>query len=271
MPEGDTVARSAAVLRRWLIGGTVRQGRARPGPLLRRAPDLSALAGMRVTSVEPRGKQLLMTFEDGRHRLTLRTHLGMTGSWHRYRPGEPWRLPARRATLELATDRAVAICFDCPTVELLTDADLARSLPLRTLGPDLLAPDLDVDAAAERLGAAGDEAVGEALLDQRLLAGIGNVVRNETLFMERVHPWARIGSLDPATLRRLVASAAAILRGGAASGRRVTTGDPQRGASLWVYRRAGRPCRRCGTLIRAERQGPLARTTYWCPTCQPAE
>ena len=268
MPEGDTVARSAMVLRRWLVGGTLRLAQARPGPLLRVAPDLSELAGMRVASVESRGKQLLMRFEHGRHRLTLRSHLGMTGSWHRYRPGEPWRLAPQRATLVLATDTTVAVCFDCPTLELLTDGDLARSRPLRTLGPDLLASDLDLGAAVMRLESAHDLAVGEALLDQRLLAGIGNVVRNETLFMERVNPWTPTASLDSAVLRRLVTTASGILRAGAASGRRVTTGDPRRGAALWVYRRAGRPCRRCGTLIRAARQGSDARTIYWCPACQ---
>lgn len=268
MPEGDTVARTATVLRRWLLGGTVRGAKARAGPLLRHAPDLSGLVGMRVTSVASRGKQLLMTFEDGRHRLTLRSHLGMTGSWHRYRPNEPWRLPSRRATVELGTDTTVAVCFDCPTVELLTDAGFARSRPLRTLGPDLLAPDLDVDAAVDRLGTAGDVAVGEALLDQGLVAGIGNVVRNEVLFVERVNPWTPMSSLDAETIGRMVVTAAGILRAGATTGRRVTTGDPRRGATLWVYRRAGRPCRRCGTLVRAARQGPAARSTYWCPRCQ---
>jgi endonuclease-8 len=268
MPEGDTVARSATVLRRWLVGGSVRSARAHAGPLLRVAPDLTRLAGMQVASVESRGKQLLITFEDGRHRLTLRSHLGMTGSWHRYRPGETWRLPALRATLELATDSAVAVCFDCPTVELLTDGDLARSRPLRALGPDLLAPSFDADGAATRLAQAPDQAIGEALLDQRLVAGIGNVVRNEVLFMELVHPWTPIRALDAETLGRLVESAARVLRAGAATGRRITTGNPNRGASLWVYRRAGRPCRRCRTIIRAARQGSGARTTYWCPSCQ---
>jgi endonuclease VIII len=270
MPEGDTVARTAAVLRRWLAGGSVRSARASAGPLLRHPPDLSPLAGMHVSAVEARGKQLLMTFENGRHRLTLRSHLGMTGSWHRYRPGERWRLSASRASLVLATDSAVAVCFDCPTAELLADADLARSRPLRVLGPDLLAPDLDADAAVGRLAAAPKLAIGEALLDQRLVAGIGNVVRNEVLFMERVNPWTPVGEFDAATLRQLVEAAGRVLRGGASTGRRVTTGDPRRGASLWVYRRAGRPCRRCGTLILAARHGSGARTTYWCPSCQRA-
>jgi endonuclease VIII len=269
VPEGDTVARTAAVLRRWLVGGAVRVARATPGPLLRRAPDLSGLVGMTVTAVESRGKHLLIAFEDGRHRLTLRSHLGMTGSWHRYRPGEAWRLPARRATLELTTDTAVAVCFDCPTAELLADGDLARSRSLRSLGPDLLAERLDLDAAVDRLAAVPGRTVGEALLDQRVVAGIGNVVRNEALFMERVNPWTPAGELDVAVQRCLIETAAGILQASAASGRRVTTGDRRRGAALWVYRRAGRPCRRCGTLIQAARQGTGARTAYWCPSCQP--
>lgn len=268
MPEGDTVARSAAVLRRWLVGAAVKAAQARVGPQLRVAPDLSSLIGMRVTAVDPRGKQLLITFEDGRHRLTLRSHLGMTGSWHRYRPGEAWRLPSRRATLELATESAVAVCFDCPTVELMTDGDLKRSRTLRTLGPDLLAPDLDADGAAVRLATAGEQEIGEALLDQRLVAGIGNVVRCEVLFMERVNPWLPVRALDAVTLRKLVETASRVLRAGATTGRQVTTDDPRRGESLWVYARAGRPCRRCATLIGSARQGSGARTTYWCPTCQ---
>jgi len=268
MPEGDTLYRIATGLRRALVGETVLGAQARPGPLMRRVPDLSGLVGMRVREVESRGKHLLVRFGEGDGSRTLRTHLRMTGSWHRYRAGEPWRLPERRATVVLRTDHAVAVCFDCPNAELLTDAGLARSKALTALGPDLLGPVLDFDLALANLRARRFVAIGEALLDQRALAGIGNVVRNEVLFMERVNPWSRVDSLSGAQLERLVIAAQRVLRSAARDGDRTTTGDRRRGARLWVYRRAGRPCRRCGTRIEVSRQGELARLTYWCLSCQ---
>jgi endonuclease VIII len=269
MPEGDTLFRIAAGLRRALVGETVLEARARPGPMLRRVPDLSVLAGLQVRAVESKGKHLLVRFGDGPGSRTLRTHLRMSGSWHRYRPGEPWRLPERRATVVLGTEHAVAVCFDCPTAELLTDAGLARSKPLTTLGPDLLGPAFDADLALANLRDRGDVAIGEALLDQRALAGIGNVVRNEVLFMERVSPWAPVRSLSGTQLAGLVSAAQRVLRSAARDGDRTTTGDRRRGARLWVYGRAGRPCRRCGTRIEVSRQGELRRLIYWCPSCQP--
>jgi endonuclease-8 len=284
VPEGDTIYRTAEVLRRVLLGQRLTAAHAHHGPFLRRPPDLRALVGATVVSVESRGKHLLIGFgfavaggEGAAHRFTLRTHMRMTGSWHRYRTGEAWRLSQRRASVVLETEAAVAVCFDCPVAELLTDADLARSRPLRTLGPDLLSASFDHDAAdlaVRRLRALGAAhatgLVGEALLDQRAVAGIGNVVRNEALFMEGVNPWRRVAELDEDRLRRLVTGARRILAANAHGGRRVTTGVDRPGASLWVYGRAGRPCRRCGTLIQAARQGTLARTTYWCRRCQPS-
>ncbi len=276
MPEGDTIFRTASVLRRALLGRVLTEAVARPGPLVARVPDLSILVGSRVTSVEARGKHLLISAGEGRHRRTLRTHLRMTGSWHRYRAGEAWRLPERRATVILRTAETVAVCFACPTVELLTDAGVARSRALRSLGPDLLAPSADLAAAVANLAAHPSAPMGEALLDQRLVAGIGNVVRNEALFVERVSPFATAADLPGEALLRLVSRARAILAANTGGGRRVTTGDRRvttgdrrAGAGLWVYGRAGRPCRRCGTPVRSARQGSLRRLTYWCPSCQP--
>jgi endonuclease-8 len=270
MPEGDTLFRIATGLRRAVLSETVLEARARPGPLLRSVPDLSGLVGLKVSSVASRGKHLLIAFGDGEQRRTLRTHLRMSGSWHRYRPGEAWRLPDRRATVVLRTEHAVAVCFDCPTVELLTDVGVARSKALTTLGPDLLGPDVDASNAVANLRNRHGVAIGVALLDQRALAGIGNVVRNEVLYMERVNPWAPVESLSRPLLERLVTHAQRVLQSAASSGDRTTTGDRRRGARLWVYRRAGRPCRRCGRRIEVSRQGELARLTYWCPRCQPS-
>jgi endonuclease-8 len=126
----------------------------------------------------------------------------------------------------------------------------------------------DTDEAVRRLRERGPMELGEALLDQRALTGIGNVYKNEVCFIERVSPWRAVGELDDETLQRLVVTARDLLRKNAGGGRRVTTGAPMRGRELWIYGRAGRPCRRCGTLVQSRRQGQLPRTTYWCPTCQ---
>jgi endonuclease-8 len=267
MPEGDTIFRTATVLRRALLGGVVRRAYAQPQPGLSRVPELSMLAGSSVTAVESRGKHLLIGFSSG---VWLRTHMRMKGSWHRYAPGERWRLPSRRASCVLETDAAVAVCFDAPVVELLSSLDVPRHAGLRALGPDLLAESPDFDEAVRRLRERASVPLGEALLDQGALAGIGNVIKSEALFMERLDPWAPVTDFSDAELRAVVGRASALLRANTGGGRRVTTGRRAPGASLWVYGRSGRPCRRCGTLIRSRRQGEQARTTYWCPGCQVA-
>jgi len=265
MPEGDTIFRTAEVLRRALLGRRVTTARAQAGPGVRRVPDLSPLVGATVAAVAARGKHLLIGFDSG---LTLRSHLRMRGSWHRYRPGERWRLPAHRATVVLETPEAVAVAFDTPVVELLTDAGLRRSRPLRDLGPDLLGSSFDADEALRRLRDRDGDQLGTALLDQRAIAGIGNVVKSEVAFMERMDPWASVGSFDDDQLRAAIATARRVLRANTGGGARSTTRSRAPGAQLWVYSRAGRPCRSCGTIIQSARQGELARTTYWCPRCQ---
>jgi endonuclease-8 len=265
MPEGDTIFRSADVLRRHLLGGVVREAWSQPRPGLARVPRLSRLVGRTVESVEARGKHLLVGFSGG---LWLRTHMRMRGSWHRYRIGEAWRLPESRASAVLRTEAAVAVCFDAPEVELLTSTELERHPALSALGPDLLGATFDADEAARRLLAAPSVQLGEALLNQRAVAGIGNVYKSEVCFLERLDPWASVGSVDEAVLGTALATARRLLQANARGGARVTTGIGAPGRSLWVYGRAGRPCRRCGTLIVGRRQGEEARMTYWCPRCQ---
>ena len=265
MPEGDTIFRTAEVLRAALVGRRVTAARAQPRPGLRRVPDLSRVVGAIVETVEPRGKHLLIGFDNG---LTLRSHLRMTGSWHRYRPGERWRRPAHQASAVLETAEAVAVAFDAPVVELLTDAELRRSTPLIELGPDLLGSFFDADEALRRLRARDDVELGNALLDQRAMAGIGNVVKSEVCFIERLDPWADVARFDDEELRSAIRTARRVLQANTRGGARNTTGSPVRGQGLWVYGRAGRPCRRCGTRIQLARQGELARLTYWCPSCQ---
>jgi endonuclease-8 len=277
MPEGDTLFRTAAGLRPHLVGRTVTAARGRvPGP------QIGRIVGATVVGVDAVGKNLLVRFDNG---LELRTHLRMHGSWHRYRPGEPWRRPAGRAVLVLEVPGTVAVCFDAPVVELLEQRAESLHPPLAALGPDATADAFDRDEALRRLRDPSRDGltVAEALLDQRALAGIGNVYKSEVLFIERVDPFGRVADLSEPTLGRLVSRARALLLANRGSGVRVTTGpegggvpgagDPAlrrgRRGNLWVYGRAGRPCRRCGTVIRARRHGDLPRTTYWCPGCQP--
>jgi endonuclease VIII len=264
MPEGDTIFRTAAVLDAALRGQRVSAARARAHARLSHPPELSRLVGATVTGVRPLGKHLLIGFDLG---LVLRTHLGMHGSWHRYAPGEPWRRPATQATVVIETPGAVAVCFNPPEVELLTDAEAARHSTLGSLGPDLLARSIDTDLAIARLRKRNGVELGEALLDQRAVSGIGNVYKSEVCFVERVSPWFRVAAADDATLTRLLVTARRLLRANVRGGARVTTGA--RGTPLWVYGRRGRPCRRCGTRVEGRRQGSAARMTYWCPRCQP--
>jgi endonuclease-8 len=265
MPEGDTIYRTAEVLRAALVGRRIVAARAPPGPGVRRVADLSRLAGSTVSSVEARGKHLLIGFDNG---LTLRSHLRMRGSWHRYRLGEPWRRPVRRATAVLETAESVAVAFDTPVVELLTDAGLRRSTSLRSLGPDLLAPSFDAGEALRRLRDRGRMELGDALVDQGAVAGIGNVYKSEVAFIERLDPWATVDRFDDDQLGAALRTARRLMQANTRGGARVTTGRQARGESLWVYGRAGRPCRRCGTHVQSARQGDLARLTYWCPRCQ---
>lgn len=267
MPEGDTIFRTAEVLRAALLGRRITAARAQPQAGLRSVPDLSRLIGATVASVEARGKHLLIGFDNG---LTVRTHLRMTGSWHRYRPGQSWRRPLRQASAILETAESVAVAFNTPVVELLTDADLRRSHALTTLGPDLLSRSFDADEALRRLRERSSEELGIALLDQRTVAGIGNVYKSEVAFLAGLDPWAPVSSFEDAELLGALRIARRLLQANTRGAARVTTGSPVRGEGLWVYGRAGRGCRRCGTPIRVRRQGELARLTYWCPRCQAA-
>jgi endonuclease-8 len=271
MPEGDTLARIAIALRPYLAGRVVTGARARlPGP------QVSRIVGQKIDAVDAAGKNLLIKFDGG---LELRTHLGLHGSWHRYRPGETWRRPPSRAALVLEVPGAIAVCFDAPVVELFERRAEVVHPTISMLGPDLLDASYDQAEAVRRLRdpARAGTAIGEAILDQRAVAGVGNVYKSEILFMERVDPFAPVSSIDDETLERVLSTAREQLQANARSDApagRSTTVDTKTGkrlapSRLWVYDRAGRPCHRCGTLIQAGPQGTeLPRTTYWCPSCQ---
>ena len=274
MPEGDTIFRAARTLHRALAGGTVVRFESML-PALTRVHDDRPITGRRVDDVRSAGKHVLMRFSDG---LVLRTHMRMNGSWHIYRPGERWQRPRRDMRIIVATADFEAVGFNIPVAEFIRERDIVRHEELRRLGPDLLADDFDEADAVARMQARGTSSIADVLLNQRIMAGIGNVYKSETLFACGVNPFAAAGTLDRDSLVQLVRTARRFLRVNVSTGlapmttytgfRRTTThGDP--GQRLWVYGRAGQPCRRCGTSILMRKQGTDARVTFWCPKCQP--
>lgn len=261
MPEGDTLYRTAARLRQTVDGGLLREARARP----REGIDAASLPGRRLQGIESRGKHLLLHLDDRR---CLHSHMGMTGSWHVYLPGEPWRKPAARAALVLCTDSHQAVCFSPRALQILSPDRLRRHPQLARLGPDLLAEPFDREAALERLRVHGATALGEALLNQTLLSGIGNVYKSEALFLCRLDPWSRVDSLDNAGLLALIERARGLMRRNLEGHRRRTRPGSPGGPRVWVYGRSGQPCLVCGTAVRMRRQGDAGRSTYFCPDCQ---
>ena len=264
MPEGDTILRAARTLQRALAGRRVTAARA---PMLPRAGE--DFVGRTVSAVEARGKNLLVRFDDGR---VLRTHMRMTGSWHLYRPGERWRKAGGAARVVLETDEWVAVCFAAPVVELLGPDEEKRHEPLASLGPDILGETFDYEEAVRRLREMAETPLGEALLAQRAVAGIGNIYKSETLFLTREDPFAPVASVDERRLKRILARARELMQAALGPGPRATRPTLARsrepGARTWVYRRDRRPCRRCGGEIRMHRQGADGRSTYFCPSCQ---
>jgi endonuclease-8 len=262
MPEGDTLWRVAGRLSPVLSGRRV-TGLRLGTPALAAQARRHRVEGSTILAVEPRGKHLLVRFSTG---VALHTHLGMAGSWHLYRAGSRWRQPAHLARVVIEVEGAVAVCFVPRVVELVPEADEAAHPALAALGPDVVAPDFDADAAVARLRARGESEIGAALLDQRALSGVGNIYKSETLFLCGVDPFTRVDSLEAARLRRIVDTAHDLMRRSALG---AGPARSDRRTRAWVYGRARRPCRRCATLVRAARQGTPSRTTYWCPACQP--
>ena len=257
MPEGDTVHRAAKQLDRALTGQVLTSSDFR-------IPSLatSDISGAAVTGTVARGKHLLTRFDNG---LTLRTHLKMDGSWSVHPLGSRWRKPGHTARVVLRTPTTEAVGFQVmlDLVRTEKEEDLVGHL-----GPDLLGPDWDADLALERLRADPGAPIGDALLEQRNLAGIGNVFKAELCFLGHVDPLTPVG--DVPDLPAMVAKAKQLLEANKDRPTRITTGDRRRGYQLWVYGRRG-PCLRCGTRIQKADQGPPGqqRPTYWCPTCQP--
>ncbi|MFO0576533.1 MAG: DNA-formamidopyrimidine glycosylase family protein [Polyangia bacterium] len=320
MPEGDTLYRVARTLHKALAGHVVRRFDSAYVTLLR-IDEEAPIVGRTVERVEARGKWCLIWLSardpgpappaqpvqparplarplDGR--LALCTHLRMNGMWHIYRAGRPalpgsggapvpdeaWKRPRGDMRVLLATDTFVAVGFRVPVAELLTEAELGRHGELSQLGPDLLAESFDEAEALRRMRRPGlhtgaPRELGDVLLDQGSVAGLGNVYKSELCFLVGVNPFTPVCAVPDEVLKKILQLGQRLLRENVyyqrdpasevvtRSGMRRTTSamDPQK--RLWVYGRDGQPCRRCAAPIRQHRQGQGARVTFFCPRCQP--
>ena len=261
MPEGDTIFRTAARLRPVLVGRRIEAVRARDP-----AFPAATLIERAVADVEARGKHLLMHLDDQR---TIHTHLGMHGSWHLYQPGEPWSKDRRLAALVLEVPNCVCICFSPKVLQLLSADQLRRHAQLARLGPDLLGRQVDDAEVLRRFRLHDPTPIGEAVMNQSIVAGIGNVYKSEILFLTQTNPLIPVGRLSDEQILKIAQTARQWMAKNLAGYPRRTRSalDGQR---LWVYGRNGKPCFECGQLIAVRRQGDLGRTTYWCPQCQAA-
>jgi endonuclease-8 len=254
MSEGDSILSIARRMESALGGSRISvrtPGRRRPEGL---AP--ASIDGLTLKRVESRGKHLLLHFEAD---LVLHSHLGMRGSWQLYREGERWRRPRSQAWIALTGNGSEAVNFGGSTIRISTEAQLRRDPRLARLGPDVLADDFDPAAVIDRMRAiAPDIELGQALLGQRLVAGIGNIFKSEGCFAARIDPNRRIDALGDEEIEGVLSATRGLMLEAVESGR-----QPKR-----IYRRAGQPCPRCGTTILSRAQGEEARTTYWCPGCQ---
>jgi endonuclease VIII len=261
VPEGDTVWLAGYRLRKALTGERITRSDFR-------VPRYATadLSGRRILDISSRGKHLLWRLEEG---LTLHSHFKMDGSWHLYRRGQRWRSPSFQARVVLDTQRWQAVGFRLAVLDLIpTDRE---SDVVGHLGPDLLGEDWDPAEAVRNLGARANVPIGEALLDQSIVAGLGNVYRSELCFLWGVDPWTPVAEVSD--LPGLVDLARRVLQANRHSGRQVTTGVDRPGRTRYVYGRGGKACRRCGTPVRRTDQASygLKRVIYWCPSCQPSQ
>ena len=256
---------------------------------------IARILGHTITRVEAKGKHLLVTFERPENppypttdvetseancanedheaegaspgAFVLQTHMLMTGSWHLYQAGVPWKRPARQATIVIEAGDRVAVGFNVPVVRLETVNHLRTERSLSRLGPDILASNFDLAEVLQRLSNQPvDRAIGEVLLDQRIVAGIGNIYRCEALFAQRLHPWRTLGGVAEVERSSLLQVARDLMR----ANLNVDVGRDfgNRPNESFVYRRAGRPCRCCGAAVQSKLLGAQARRAYWCPACQ---
>ncbi len=277
MPEGDTIRCFARRLEPVLVGTALVSARVRAGDFGfrgerqrgRRAEPVPALVGRHVAQIDTVGKHLILVMNEGPG---LRVHLGLGGTWHLYEPGQRWRMPGHKASVVLQTEHGEVVCFGPMHVEWLDPRRRPKHPILSRLGPDLAQPEPDLDAVLQRAQPHLDRQVGDVILDQRIAAGIGNVVRSEALFLQRTHPLTPARDAD---LRAIYATGADILLRNAHHFDRTTTTPEVRakygaGARLWVYSRHGAPCWTCVANVEVRRIGDPPRGAWWCPVCQDA-
>jgi endonuclease VIII len=276
VPEGDTIYRTARALGRALAAQPITRFTTEYAQIAR-ANDEQSFIGQTIDSIEARGKWLLMYLSGGQ---ILATHMLMSGSWHIYRPGERWQELRSNARIVLETADFVAVAFRVPVARIYTADSLVRDRAIPPAASDVLKTSFDANAAVERLQSYADEEIAQVLLRQNVLAGVGNVFKSEICFLEGISPFAKVRSLSQSQVESIVAAAQRLLAANVLedSGNRIvtyqgrkrrTTRSSNPGESLWVYGRKNEPCRRCGTPIQRRLQGPNARSTYWCPSCQP--
>jgi endonuclease-8 len=279
MPEGDTIYRAARALQK-AIGGKIVTGFETGLAKLARVNDDAPLVGRVVEKVESRGKWLLIYFSGD---LILVTHMLMSGSWHLYRPDERWRMGRSRMRAVIRTENWEAVAFNVPIAEFHTARSLARRNQVPELGPDILADEFTVESGVARLEQYAakhpDAEVAVVLLNQRVLAGLGNVYKSEVAFAAGVNPFRVMRTVTPKEMETMVDFAQRYMKANVVdgkgegivtySGNRRTTHAMDREERLWVYGRHGQECRRCGATVMMRKQGVQARSTYWCPECQP--
>ena len=279
MPEGDNIFRAARTLQQALAGHVVKRIET-PLAHLARVDYDTPVAGRTVERVEPAGKWMRMYFSGD---LVLVTHMLMSGSWHIYRTGERWHMPRSKMRVVISTAEWQAVAFNVPIAEFHTARSLERSEQVPRLGPDILSGDFTIETGIERIATCARETpeaeVGVTLLNQRILAGLGNVYKSEVAFSARVNPFRAIRTLSRSEIERVVEIAYRYMKANVADGKsdgiltytgsRRTTHAMDREERLWVYKREGQECRRCGATVLMRKQGTQARVTFWCPECQP--
>src|SRR3954468_12720802 len=265
MPEGDSIHRAARRVGAALVGSEIRSIEM---PQPRHAQDRwdERLKGRDVKAVDAHGKHLFLRFDGD---LTLHSHLRMGGSWGVYPRGGRWHRGAHRAWLVIKTDAHDVVQFDGPVLELLTEARTRFDRRLAALGPDVLAPEFDGAEFLKRLRAAeAGRQIGDALLDQRIVSGIGTVWKSEGCFLAGLSPWRPIETVFDDEVMQVVRAIRPLMASSVAGRGRIVTYDGAEGGTKWVFERSGLPCRRCHTPIRFRGQGDDNRNTFWCPECQ---
>jgi endonuclease-8 len=249
--EGDTILRLVHRLEATVVGSELAVSAPNPRG---KAARVERLDGLTLLSAKAHGKHLLLDFGE----LSLHSHLGMSGGWHLYRPGNAWKRPRRSAWCVLSGGGWDAVQFGGPTLEVMTTAKMRRHPQITGLGPDILADEFDLDGVLAGLRADPTRGLGDVLLDQHLVAGIGNIFKSEACFAAKVDPWRKVGDVSEEELREVVCDARKMMQSAVETGRH----------PFKVYRRRRGVCPRCRGPVSSRGQGDANRTTYWCPRCQ---